>query len=117
MISRLVLNLRSLHADVYNSVGSHGSGGKIIAPVGNRGHQNIGLSDANLNDQNKRIFDTFVTTLEEPASQYSNYTHCSQSADSDGTHIGDADAEPRTQDSDAIPLQTIKAATRSGWSL
>ena len=115
MISRLVLNLRSLRANVNNSVGSHGSGGKIIAPVGNRGHQNIDLLDANLNNQNKRFFDTFFTTLEEPASRYSNYTHRSQSANSDGTHIDDADAEPRSRNNDAIPLQTIKTATRSGF--
>ena len=115
MISRLVLNLRSLRANMYNSVGSHGSGRGTTAPIWNRGHKNISLSDANLNDQNKSFFDTFVTTLEEPASRERNYTHHSQSADSDGTHIGDANAEPRSQNNDAIPLQTIKTTTRSGF--
>ena len=81
----------------------------------NRGHKNISLSDANVNDQNKSFFDTFVATLEEPASRDRNYTHHSQAADSDGTRIGDANAEPQSQNNDAIPLQTIKAATRSGF--
>ncbi|KAF8522389.1 hypothetical protein JB92DRAFT_2706540, partial [Gautieria morchelliformis] len=106
MISRLVLNLRILRADMH---------GNSAPSVRNQGRNRIDASGDT--SQKKSFFDPIITTLTEESSSRHGVDHIDYSQSTNRGRLQDADIAPSLQDHqhhDSILLQVLNAGPGPG---